>query len=414
MKYVYSLLLAGFLCPLFSSAQSNYKPGYVVNLKGDTLKGSIDYREWDKNPQSINFKSVAGQVEKYSAKNTTAFGVTGQEYYQSFLVSISKNQVGLLNAQAVADTGVIVDKVYLRTLTTGPHVTLYNYSDAIKTRFYVADGNETPLELVYKTEYKSGEESPVQYNNRFRIQLQNIAQKYNVTSSWSDQLIVNASYNKSDLIKIAQLINNNTSQVSAKNLGGTRFFVGAGANYNRLKYYENKFTSSTFPEIAVGMDYFLNKNTQSVFFRLAISFTADKFTGNTSTPTNSPNITKYSSSVIKQSIVALTPQLVYNFYNAESLKAFISLGIALHYSPSNTYTITDTYTNNINGVTVNDNATGLHKFWSTLPTVKAGVSINKKIEIFAGYLAPSEISDYSFSQKVTAYQAGLNYYFGKN
>jgi hypothetical protein len=45
MKFFYKVLLAVILLPAFSYAQSNYKPGYVVNLKGDTLRGFIDCRE---------------------------------------------------------------------------------------------------------------------------------------------------------------------------------------------------------------------------------------------------------------------------------------------------------------------------------------------------------------------------------
>ena len=42
-KYFLVTLL---LLPLLSIAQSNYKSGYVVTLKGDTLRGYINYKEW--------------------------------------------------------------------------------------------------------------------------------------------------------------------------------------------------------------------------------------------------------------------------------------------------------------------------------------------------------------------------------
>jgi len=56
MKYFY---LFAFLISvsLSSLAQSNYKPGYVVDLRNDTLKGFIDYKEWENNPKTFTFKS---------------------------------------------------------------------------------------------------------------------------------------------------------------------------------------------------------------------------------------------------------------------------------------------------------------------------------------------------------------------
>jgi len=58
MKYFYLPLLLLLLFPFFASAQSNYKPGYVVTLPDDTIHGFIDYKEWDKNPEKISFKKI--------------------------------------------------------------------------------------------------------------------------------------------------------------------------------------------------------------------------------------------------------------------------------------------------------------------------------------------------------------------
>ena len=88
MKYLY--LFAFFLSVSLSSfAQSNYKPGYVVDLKNDTLKGFIDYQEWEINPKEFTFKSNLNQSEPqiFSIDNANAFGITGAEYFQKFTFS---------------------------------------------------------------------------------------------------------------------------------------------------------------------------------------------------------------------------------------------------------------------------------------------------------------------------------------
>src|ERR1700723_2731412 len=77
--------------PLFSAAQSNYQPGYVVTPKGDTVKGFIDYQAWDNNPGSIYFKTTLASRDKqtWSISNARYFNVTGLAAYKKSIVSIS-------------------------------------------------------------------------------------------------------------------------------------------------------------------------------------------------------------------------------------------------------------------------------------------------------------------------------------
>ncbi|MGZ3814058.1 MAG: hypothetical protein ACXVJN_20060, partial [Mucilaginibacter sp.] len=77
MRVLYKLSVLFFLLPLISVAQSNYKPGYVVTLKGDTIHGFINYREWNKNPRQIAFKNdINGRKgEEFTIKNAKAFAI---------------------------------------------------------------------------------------------------------------------------------------------------------------------------------------------------------------------------------------------------------------------------------------------------------------------------------------------------
>ncbi|MDN5284408.1 MAG: hypothetical protein JWR38_682 [Mucilaginibacter sp.] len=415
MKKIYSLLLAGFLCPLFSLAQSNYKPGYVVNLKGDTLKGEIDYREWSKTPKTIIFKNNTGKTETFSAKSSGGFGIRGLEYYRSFVLHVSQDEVGISNAQSLSDTTTIIDTVYLRLLTTGPRVELYNYQDDIKNRFYMAEGNATPQELIFRSYYKPEESTSVQYNNRFHVQLQNIVQKYAINTTASDKLVENAEYNKRDLIKVAQFINNNKLQIGVSNQMGTRFFAGIAVDHNNLKFkgdnvFANQSGNYTFPEITAGVDLFLNKVTQALFFRLAVSYTADKYAFSASSPSSVYSITKVSTLSFKRNIISVNPQVGYNFYNTESLKAFVNLGISIRHSIYNDYKTIETYGNI--STNTKDKDPEFNHFAIILPTVKAGVSIHKQIELFVGYLPSTGINAANgFTVKITTYQAGINYLF---
>ncbi|HTD41168.1 MAG TPA: hypothetical protein VK671_11145, partial [Mucilaginibacter sp.] len=77
MKLTCIFLFFVFLLSSLSYAQSNYKPGYVVDLKGDTLKGFIDYREWGSNPNAIDFKTTVTDKEskRFSPADINYFNI---------------------------------------------------------------------------------------------------------------------------------------------------------------------------------------------------------------------------------------------------------------------------------------------------------------------------------------------------
>ncbi len=74
MKPLHNLLFAVLLLPFFSHAQDNYQPGAVVTLKGDTIHGYINFKEWEINPRSISFQASTGvSPVKYSVNDIQYF-----------------------------------------------------------------------------------------------------------------------------------------------------------------------------------------------------------------------------------------------------------------------------------------------------------------------------------------------------
>src|SRR6185503_16599019 len=143
-------ITAAMLLPFFSFAQSNFKPGYVVDLKGDTLKGNIDYREWEKNPRQISFKNNAGTIAIYTPQNSKAFAVNGLEYYEQHAVKISLDKIDPTIAGGVVDTSYRIDTVFLKAITLGRYLSLYRYDDDIKPRFYaLSHGDAVATELSF-------------------------------------------------------------------------------------------------------------------------------------------------------------------------------------------------------------------------------------------------------------------------
>ena len=70
IKSVFVIFLT--TCFLQLVAQNNYQPGFVVENNGDTVKGSIDYKRWDRSPTKITFKSVT-QSKVYAPLDIKVF-----------------------------------------------------------------------------------------------------------------------------------------------------------------------------------------------------------------------------------------------------------------------------------------------------------------------------------------------------
>src|SRR5579872_52938 len=171
MKHLYPFLSLIFLLPFFASAQSNYKPGYIVNLKGDTSKGFIDYKEWDKNPVKINFKYnlQATEVQKLSVDDINAFAVNSLEYYEKYKVSVSQDQVDVEKLSTGVDTSNSTANIFLRVLEKGKYITLYDYKDDIKNRFFVKDNAlAKPEELIYRTYLNPNEVTQIVTQPRYQ------------------------------------------------------------------------------------------------------------------------------------------------------------------------------------------------------------------------------------------------------
>lgn len=88
LKQIYFLVL------LFSTeavnAQTDFQPGYVIELSGDTLSGQIDYRGDILMGTTCKFKDHKNKIKDYSPSEIEAFRFSGSKYYVSKEVNKKK------------------------------------------------------------------------------------------------------------------------------------------------------------------------------------------------------------------------------------------------------------------------------------------------------------------------------------
>jgi hypothetical protein len=416
MKYLYPVILFILLSPALIYAQSNLKPGYIINLKGDTIKGAVDYREWDQNPDNVNFKLAADAAAKnYTLADIKGFGVAGNAYFVKFELPISYDYVDVTKITSRPTDSTAVHAVFLKVVATGNMANLYSYTDYIKTRYFLEDNTAKQIEeLVYHVYYTDGNINFPKKINRYKQQLLVITQNSKIEDERLTRNIQNARYDETDLTNIVQTLNKNkgTSFVAEK-LFALRLF--AGAAYTRttvtysLSFANNTKTTdvvsnNSAPKAAAGIDFVFNKNTNRLFFRLEAAYTQNKYDvllNNTSFEKDEFHIA--------QKTVSLSPQIVYSLYSTDNLKAFVAGGVIYnHHSYNNYLLVTQS-----NGTQTKGQQPYLSFESSAVHFLgRAGVIINQHFELSASYFAPSELSatnGVNYTQK--GYQIGINYLF---
>jgi len=413
----YTLFLLSLLFPLLSSAQSNYKAGYVVTNAGDTIPGLIDYQERLYTPSSFMMKTNLSSVGKqYTVADCAGFGITGLEYYERHEVSVSQSSAAVVSSLAVgADEKSKIKTIFLKAVQKGIKASLFNYRDAIKLRYYIQDGTgSVPYELVRKIYLDSADDRRIVTGNEFRGQILLLLQKHAIQDIDVYKYVRTLAFDESAFDKTISLING--VPVEKKKTKALRPFAGAGLNATTMSYtgfsefnngLERKKTSFR-PLLNIGIDVFFNPSIGRLLYRAELSLTASKNEISALAPELSGVESKHS---FKQSLLTVTQQAVYNFYNDDQLKVFVAAGLDLNFAKysDNVYTVIlpDKRSNIFN------DAVELKGFYISVP-VKAGIVIGNRYQLFAAYTLPSVISTYPvYHVNMSKCGIGINYLFNK-
>lgn len=399
-----NLILFIFLLPFLASSQTNFKPGYVINLKGDTIKGYIDYRGWDKTPTSISFKhDTSSHDSKQLTKNDiNFFSITGVESYQKFIGTISLNIIDLDHLSYESDSTYRVDTVFFKVLQIGNNIALYSYTDQLKTRYYFGENPDyKPKELIFRIFKNPGiveknkdviQEGNTFIENAYQRQLFAIANKYNSMDDELTKLFSNGNYKEDYLLKVVGKINKIKTYDSNKNTQAkVNYFVGGGLSFDSPHEQSYGGTNpSTFPLISGGINIIPKPKSEKVEIRLEVQIALSKYNSNFSVSNPTYNIFN----------VSLFPQIIFNVYNKEDFKIFLGGGIALsHHSYYNIDpSLNGYYTSN----------------FSNTFLLKAGIKTSKKIAFYMNILTDYSVNTGDFSNifKNTV-NVGVLYFWGK-
>jgi hypothetical protein len=131
-------------------SQENFQPATLITTNLDTLTGLIDYQNWDKNPDYVDFKTNADVVaQRYYPTSVLKFIVENDVYVGAYVdKENSPNSMGEL----LFDEDLKLEKVaaFLRVIITGDKPLLYLIADNAKENFYIESKDGSYELLIYK------------------------------------------------------------------------------------------------------------------------------------------------------------------------------------------------------------------------------------------------------------------------
>lgn len=132
--FMAGVLLAASLKSTIVRAQTDFRPGYIVQLAGDTLRGEVDYRDTRSNMMQCRFRpSSSASVTSYQPNELRSYGLASEhKLYQSLALTSS------------------APKYFLEVLVNGPAKLYFWRDDERADHYYVATEAFPITELVQR------------------------------------------------------------------------------------------------------------------------------------------------------------------------------------------------------------------------------------------------------------------------
>lgn len=314
----------------------NYLEGYIIKVNNDTLKGWIDYQNWQKSPNKVNFKQDISEVkfEEYRPYQIKGFYVKQpNEFYFSFIGDVNSfiNKVEKFTSNP--QMTLRKDTTFMLLLVKGK-ADLYSYNDA-KDQLHLFISKEYPEieELInYSYRTKKDKVRPIKkYLNQLSLYFKDcpaIVEQLN-----------NLKYNENEMIDIFNRYNacisgeNSTYQKNKENwklkfgvVGGVSLtnvdFSGNATSFNFQEVIKSDFKNSFDYVFGANLFFLIPRNRQKWEINFSILFKSYKVIGN--------NDTDAENYLLEASHLRL--HLMPKYYlSTNKIRPFIALGPSVSY-----------------------------------------------------------------------------------
>ncbi len=250
------LFTSAVLFLLFTSiifGKNNDYKGFIITKNNDTIRGFIDYKNWDINPKGIKFKKNANDKATYYPAGSIAQFNTEGEIYVSAIVKIEQSPYKINELTLSPELVFKTDTVFLRAVIISDKGLYYLKDKMGKESYYIKQGNDY-VWLIYSKYLRKNKQGKQQLavNNKYIGQLI----LYFKDCKNLNQTLSNTTYTLSSLTKAFERYNNCTNSKviyqPKKEKVKLNFSVLAGVSFTKLKFKgdnnaEKYFTDVNYP-----------------------------------------------------------------------------------------------------------------------------------------------------------------------
>ncbi|SES95918.1 Outer membrane protein beta-barrel domain-containing protein [Hymenobacter actinosclerus] len=148
------LLLALVSVSCAASAQTNFRPGFVLTPAGDTLRGEVDARGAIRNARLARFRAAPdAAIVEYQPRQLRGYGFVGDRLYQAETVLLADSVPRLGQPYTLPDT--LARHSFLEVVVRGELSLLYLRDERSFEHYYVQLSGQPPQELVQKISFVS-------------------------------------------------------------------------------------------------------------------------------------------------------------------------------------------------------------------------------------------------------------------
>jgi len=154
-----------------SYSQENYVPGYIIKPNNDKTTGYIDYRNWEKNPSVVRFKTtIDRKPTSFKPLDIVEFG-TQDEIYVSGIVDTEITKLNTTQLDHSPKLRIQVDTTFLQSIFRGKKELYYYKNSNGRKNFYIQRDGKFDL-LIYKKYFKFQDgQKIILKNNKYLGQL---------------------------------------------------------------------------------------------------------------------------------------------------------------------------------------------------------------------------------------------------
>jgi hypothetical protein len=330
-----------------SHAFSNDKifPGYIINLKGDTIHCKIEFNDRNIYPKSIQIV-VNNSTEEFSPRDIKGFGVEGYGDYISTLVTYHTNPVSGKDIPRYYSDSTVTQYSFLKILDGGPY-SLYDLVLPERVYFFTAARDSSISELIYRV--KNVNDTLIS-DDVYKKQIFKLFTREGIEAEYINQ-INRAYYDATDLKSLFKSLNEKNTGIryKKKSSGDFQIQVFAGAirnSFSSSDVYENMHPVQFQPSYSLsgGVNFLYSIPGHFKAFKIGLSFGYNGYKNKTissGTKDFKESDAFYWTSTYNDTLTASNSLLVANLYfmyvlnPLSKIKMYLKAGAGYNFSLSN-------------------------------------------------------------------------------